>query len=187
MGNLGVVQLELGQVHDAVRAQQSALEGYTSLGVAEQPLNDIANVLHNLAVGVRALGRPSLAVLHLTRAVVLRRQVGNRYGVATDLDQLAAAYVDLGYHAKAQGLAQECLSIARAVGRRRVEVEALSTLGGPPGCSACTARHRRSSCCTRRCGWAGRSVTAEARSTHTSAWRVRTGRPAGPRRRRGTP
>ncbi|WP_433308377.1 BTAD domain-containing putative transcriptional regulator [Micromonospora sp. CA-269861] len=129
LGNLGVVQLELGQVHDAVRAQQAAMEGYTSLEVAEQPLNDIANVLHNLAVGVRALGRPGLAVLHLTRAVVLRRQVGNRYGVATDLDQLAAAYVDLGYHAKAHGLAQECLSIARAIGRRRVEAEALATLG----------------------------------------------------------
>ncbi|MEU1589611.1 BTAD domain-containing putative transcriptional regulator [Micromonospora sp. NPDC005710] len=129
LSNLGVVQLELDQVHEAVRAQQAALEGYTSVDVAEQPLNDIANVLHNLAVGLRALGRPSLAVLHLTHAVVLRRQVGNRYGAATDLDQLAAAYVDLGYHAKAQRLAEECLSIARAIGRRRVEAEALATLG----------------------------------------------------------
>lgn len=129
LSNLSVVQLELDQVPDAVRAQQAALDGYESLDVAEQPLNDIANVLHNLAVGLRALGRPSLAVLHLTRAVVLRGQVGNRYGVATDLDQLAAAYVDLGYHAKAQGLAQECLGIARAIGRRRVEAEALATLG----------------------------------------------------------
>ncbi|MCG5447677.1 AfsR/SARP family transcriptional regulator [Micromonospora hortensis] len=129
LGNLGVVRLELGQVHDAVQAQQAALEGYTSLDVTEQPRNDIANVLHNLAVGVRALGWPSLAVLHLTHAVVLRRQVGDRYGLATDLDQLAAAYVDLGYHVKAQGLAQECLSIARAIGRRRVEAEALATLG----------------------------------------------------------
>ncbi|MCX5065487.1 tetratricopeptide repeat protein [Micromonospora lupini] len=127
--NLGVVQLELDQVHDAVRAQEAAMRGYTSLAVAEQPLNDIANVLHNLAVGLRALGRPSLAVLHLTRAVVIRRQVGNSYGVATDLDQLAAAYVDLGYHVKARGLAQECLTIARAIGRRRVEAEALATLG----------------------------------------------------------
>ncbi|WP_410812807.1 BTAD domain-containing putative transcriptional regulator [Micromonospora sp. 067-2] len=129
LSNLGVVQLELDHVHEAVRAQQAALEGYTSLDGAEQPLNDIANVLHNLAAGLRALGRPSLAVLHLTRALVLRRQVGNRYGAATDLDQLAAAYVDLGYHAKAQRLAEECLSIARAIGRRRVEAEALATLG----------------------------------------------------------
>ncbi|MCG5468207.1 tetratricopeptide repeat protein [Micromonospora sp. LAH09] len=129
LGNVGVVQLELDQLPDAVRAQQAALDGYTSLAVAEQPLNDIANVLHNLAVGLRALGQPSLAVLHLTRALVIRRQVGNRYGAATDLDQLAAAYVDLGYHAKAQDLAEECLSIARAIGRRRVEAEALATLG----------------------------------------------------------
>ncbi|WP_329101890.1 tetratricopeptide repeat protein [Micromonospora sp. NBC_01699] len=129
LSNLSVVQLELDQVPDAVQAQQAALDGYMSLDVAEQPLDDIANVLHNLAVGLRALGRPSLAVLHLTRAVVIRRQVGNRYGAATDLDQLAAAYVDLGYHAKAQRLAEECLSIARAIGRRRVEAEALATLG----------------------------------------------------------
>ncbi|MFV2115292.1 BTAD domain-containing putative transcriptional regulator [Micromonospora sp. LOL_025] len=129
LGNLGVVQLELDQVVEALHAQHTALAGFTALAGADQPTNDVANALHNLAVGLRALGRPALAVVHLTRAVVIRRQLRNLYGVATDLDQLAAAYVDLGYHAKALRFADECLSIARAIGRRRVEAESLSTHG----------------------------------------------------------
>ncbi|MGK5671316.1 BTAD domain-containing putative transcriptional regulator [Micromonospora sp. URMC 106] len=127
LGNLGVVQLELDQVVEAVRAQRAALDGYTSLDPAAQPHDDIATVLHNLAVALRALGRPALAVVHLTRAVAIRRRTGNRYGAATDLDQLAAAYADLGYHAKALRLAEESLATARAIGRRRVEAESLTT------------------------------------------------------------
>ncbi|MEU4775400.1 BTAD domain-containing putative transcriptional regulator [Micromonospora sp. NPDC023644] len=129
LSNLGVVQLELDQVGEALRAQHTALTGFTALAGPDRPTNDVANALHNLAVGLRALGRPALAVVHLTRAVVIRRQLRNLYGVATDLDQLAAAYVDLGYDAKALRLADECLSIARAIGRRRVEAESLSTHG----------------------------------------------------------
>ncbi|MEU5947299.1 BTAD domain-containing putative transcriptional regulator [Micromonospora sp. NPDC047465] len=127
LGNLGVVQLELDRVAEAVRAQRTALDGYTSLEPAAQPHDDIATVLHNLAVGLRALGRPALAVVHLTRALAIRRRTGNRYGAATDLDQLAAAYADLGYHAKALHLAEESLATARAIGRRRVEAESLTT------------------------------------------------------------
>ena len=168
-------------MHDAVQAQQAALEGYTYLDVTEQPRNDIANVLHNLAVGVRALGWPSLAVLHLTHAVVLRRQVGDRYGLATDLDQLAAAYVDLGYHVKAQGLAQECLSIARAIGRRRVEAEALATLGtaalGLHGPAPALKLLHQALRLGREIGYRRADVE------RTSAWRPRTGRPTDTRRR----
>ncbi|BCL17368.1 AfsR/SARP family transcriptional regulator [Micromonospora sagamiensis] len=145
LSNLGVVQLELDQVSAAIRSQQTALVGFQAIS-AGRPTNDVANVLHNLAVGLRALGRPSLAVVHLTRAVAIRRQLDNPYGMANDLDQLAGAYVDLGYHAKALRLVEECLAIARRIGRRRVEAEALTTLGtvelGMRGPAAAIARHQ---------------------------------------------
>ncbi|GAB3158211.1 BTAD domain-containing putative transcriptional regulator [Micromonospora sonneratiae] len=128
LSNLGVVQLELDQVTEAIHSQQTALAAYTSMSAGE-PTNDIANVLHNLAVGLRAIGQTGLAVVHLTHAVAIRRQLDNAYGVANDLDQLAAAYVELGYHAKALQLADECLTTARRIGRRRVEAEALTTYG----------------------------------------------------------
>ncbi|XTZ17281.1 BTAD domain-containing putative transcriptional regulator [Micromonospora echinospora] len=145
LSNLGVVQLELDQVPAAIRSQQTALAGYQAFS-AGAPTNDLANVLHNLAVGLRALGRPSLAVVHLTRAVAIRRRLDNPYGMANDLDQLAGAYVDLGYHAKALRLVEECLTVARRIGRRRVEAEALATLGavelGLRGPAAAIARHQ---------------------------------------------
>ncbi|WP_117212707.1 AfsR/SARP family transcriptional regulator [Allorhizocola rhizosphaerae] len=163
MSNVTVVLLELDRLDEAARTQISALDEMHALDVPDLE-DDVGVALHNLGVISRAQGRPATAVMHLTRALAIRRRIGSLYGQANDLNELAGCYVELGYHCKALALADESLALARRVGRRRVEAEALNVRGGAllglGDPEAAAAEHRRSLTLSRSLGYPRAEIQA---------------------------
>ncbi|HEY8471932.1 MAG TPA: BTAD domain-containing putative transcriptional regulator [Natronosporangium sp.] len=119
---LGHIDRARGRLADAVRRHSANLSGYIRAGNAIGE----ADTRAGLALAYLELGELEHARSHLRRALALHREVGDRYGVSSDLTSLATAECDAGNLPGALDLATQAL--AEAAGDPANSARALSTL-----------------------------------------------------------
>ena len=144
LNNLALLRTLAGQPEEsigfllralALHRQTGRLAGQAvslaNLGVAHIECDLAAREPHPPGRGYHAGGvaPPGQRDAHLTEALRLHREIGDRRNEADTLRVLAGAYRDAGRLAEALELAQEALALARATADRRFETIALNALG----------------------------------------------------------
>lgn len=86
--------------------------------------------LANLGETYHLLGRFGTAYDHVSRALVLHREIGDRGAEAESLRVLAGIWMDQGEHVRALDRAVEAVALATDTGHLPVQTNALNTLGG---------------------------------------------------------
>lgn len=125
LGNLGLVYLELGQVHLAIEHFEQAL------GLAES----IGDVLHqgiwtgNLGNALATQGQHQKALQYHQRHLDLARQQGDLRSQGHALANLGVSYAALGQYQETLQAYQQHLELSRQTGDKRDESHALFSLG----------------------------------------------------------
>lgn len=78
---------------DYQKAYESAMEVYQTVSKKDDQ-TILANALHSLGVFTKELNRPEEALLYYKKSLALNRQLGNKYGICTDLINIANIYFD---------------------------------------------------------------------------------------------
>ena len=92
-------------------------------------LSHRANLLTELGNTYADLGEPRRAIEHHEQALVISREIGDRWGEGNALGNLGLAYADLAEPRRAIELYEQQLVITREIGDRRGEGNALGNLG----------------------------------------------------------
>lgn len=136
LSTLGIAQLVLGDVRDAIKSQRQALTIFGELGYR---LGE-AYVLNELGVAFRTRDDLDQAADTHTRALGMFREVGNKRGEAFALAGLGAVRRLAGDAETAVALQREALALYQAVGSRTGEADALNELGAAVGATGDFAR-----------------------------------------------
>ncbi|MGI8333621.1 tetratricopeptide repeat protein [Actinomadura scrupuli] len=83
---------------------------------------------HHMAVVYRELGEFNKAFSEDQRAYELSQQVGDRYGTAATLDNMARIHLSLSNYKEALSFAGQALAILRGIGEQHGEATALDTM-----------------------------------------------------------
>lgn len=127
LSSLGHLFRQMGQLQhnaDYCAEQVAVYRDLDSGGV-----HSLARALANLGAAELDLGRLDQASEHLSTALALHRDRGDRWGELNVVDELANARLAAGRLDDALELARDAVTMARELGEPRVEALASSTLG----------------------------------------------------------
>lgn len=129
LNNLGIVLRNLGRPGDAVPLYREAL------ALAESDTADgtpavVAGRLHNLGTALEELGDLDAALEPLSRALEIKRRVGEPKAIYSTLVSLANVFEDRGETELAEESLREALTMAAAAGDPRIRIAAAHNLGG---------------------------------------------------------
>jgi CHAT domain-containing protein/tetratricopeptide (TPR) repeat protein len=124
LNNMGTVLMDLGQMHRAIAAYQEALAKADPQEVAPR-----ATRMSNLGAAYGNIGDVPKAKEYLTRALDLRRSIGDKRGQAATLYVLGNVSQEIGELQQALEYLGQSLELRRATGDRPGEASSLQGLG----------------------------------------------------------
>src|SRR6266478_1336156 len=111
--NIGKVETDRGNPKDSLDYLNRAL----SLAVELNNRQGKATVLHDLGEAYKLLNRPQDALQNFQQSLEIKRQIGDKKGMAESLDQIAVVYYDsLGKSAEAEKIYKQELDIRKDLG-----------------------------------------------------------------------
>ena len=125
LGNLALVEYELGEYETALRKNHTVLERYRN----NRDFNGLSITLGNIGDVLLAAGRHQEAEQTLLEALDVAETAGIHYAVPQILLSLGALHVKRRDYKQAQMVAERNLRVSREVSSRRREAESLNALG----------------------------------------------------------
>jgi len=117
-----------GNFEEAIALYRDALAAVQALGSSYQLHESI--IWHNMGSCYRSLSRYAEAIAHYERALVIRRELGEKAREANTLKNLALSHRSLSNFQQAILLSEQALAIATQLGDRDAVGEILNVLGG---------------------------------------------------------
>ncbi len=114
-GNLGLVEIELGNFDEAVKLLQESLEFDRKL---HDPFS-MANATHNLGFAYKALEMNGRAQEYYQESLEMRKMLGDRHGAALSYNSLGSTAMALKDYQRAIGLLNESVVQYQALGDAR--------------------------------------------------------------------
>jgi tetratricopeptide (TPR) repeat protein len=121
----GWVVYRLGNSLRGLYLLEGALEALQGMDT-----NLTLQVSNKIALVYSDTGRPQEALQLYEEALPIMREVGDRTGEATTLNNMASVYSDIGQRPKALQLYEEALPISREIGDRACEAATLNNMAG---------------------------------------------------------
>ena len=123
--NIGVADLELGELQRSIEASNAALAIFREVG---DQRNEGA-LLGNLGLAYNAKGEAHRALEYFQQHLEIAREIGDRFGEGNALGNIGMAYKNLGKPLQGIKFHEEALAIAREFGDRPGEGATLNDMG----------------------------------------------------------
>ena len=129
LGTLGNLCYNIGRFEEAEKYYEKALNFYVQLAKKDESyMKYVAGVLNNLGNLYYVVGRPSEAEKAFRDALIIRRDIGDKEGVATTLSRLGLLHSSIAEYEKAKEYYEQAL-VTRMESFDEKDIENLYSLG----------------------------------------------------------
>ena len=128
--------LEILEKQERISLLLSLLSEYrlTDKQESKQNLPTLINIYTQLSIAYHTIGEYRKSIKYSQQSLITAKQIGDRHGVASSLNNLGNAYNSLGEYQRAIDFHQKSLKIKREIGDRHGVASSLNNLGNAYNC-----------------------------------------------------